>query len=77
VQQTNLSLDELAGNDEVMSAIALYSQWKDNLLELFHHASHGKRLLRLNSLEDLKYCSQTDILDVLPMQQEPGVLKKR
>jgi 2-phosphosulfolactate phosphatase len=76
VQQTNVSVDELAGNDEVISAIALYSQWKDNLLELFHHASHGKRLLRLNCLEDLKYCSQTDILDVLPIQQEPGVLKK-
>lgn len=76
VQQTNLSLDELAGNDEVISAIALYSQWQDNLLGLFHLASHGKRLLRLDCLEDLKYCSQTDILDVLPMQQEPGVLKR-
>ncbi len=76
VQQTHLSLDELAGNDEVISAIALYSQWQDNLLGLFHLASHGKRLLRLDCLEDLKYCAQTDILDVLPMQQEPGVLKK-
>jgi 2-phosphosulfolactate phosphatase len=74
--QTNLSLDELAGNDELISAIALYVQWQDNLLELLHHASHGKRLLRLNCLEDLKYCAQTDILNVLPMQQEPGVLKK-
>ena len=76
VQQTNLSLDELAGNDEVINAIALYSQWQNNLLGLLHLASHGKRLLRLDCLEDLKYCSQTDILDVLPMQQEPGVLKK-
>jgi hypothetical protein len=31
-------------------------------------------LMRLNCLEDLKYCAQTDILDVLPMQTEPGVL---
>ena len=76
MQQTNLSLDELAGNDEVINAIALYSQWQDNLLGLLHLASHGQRLLRLDCLEDLKYCSQTDILDVLPMQQEPGVLKK-
>lgn len=75
VQQTNFPLDQLAGNDEVISAIALYSQWQDNLLGLFHLASHGKRLLRLNCDEDLKYCSQTDILDVLPIQQEPGVLK--
>ncbi|MBD2776927.1 2-phosphosulfolactate phosphatase family protein [Iningainema tapete] len=76
IQQTNASLD-VAGNDEVFGAIALYSQWQDNLLGLFHHASHGKRLLRLNCLEDLKYCSQIDILDVLPMQHEPGVLKSK
>jgi 2-phosphosulfolactate phosphatase len=67
----------LAGNDEVISAIALYSQWQNDLLGLFHHASHGKRLLRLASDEDLKYCSQTDILDVLPIQQEPGLLKSQ
>lgn len=74
-QQTNFSLGEISGNDEVISAIALYSQWQDNLLGLLHHASHGQRLLRLECSEDLKYCSQTDILDVLPMQQELGVLK--
>jgi 2-phosphosulfolactate phosphatase len=75
LQQTNLPSHEITGNDEVVSAIALYAQWKDNLLELFHHASHGKRLLRLNGDEDLKYCSQSDILNILPMQHEPGVLK--
>jgi 2-phosphosulfolactate phosphatase len=74
-QQTQIPLEELAGNDEVAGAIALYSQWQENLLGLFHQASHGKRLLRLECHEDLKYCSQTDILDVLPMQYEPGVLK--
>lgn len=74
--ELNCSLDELAGNDEVIDAIALYRQWQDNLLELFHHASHGKRLLRLDCHEDLKYCAQTDILDVLPIQREPGVLVK-
>jgi 2-phosphosulfolactate phosphatase len=74
LKQTNLPLEELAGNDEVIEAIALYSQWQDKLLELFHQASHGKRLMRLNCEEDLKYCAQTDILDVLPIQREPGVL---
>ena len=76
LEKLNCPLDELAGNDEVMGAIALYSQWKDNLLELFHHATHGQRLLRLHCHEDLKYCSQTDILDVLPIQKELGVLVK-
>ncbi|MDZ8183309.1 MAG: 2-phosphosulfolactate phosphatase family protein [Nostoc sp. ChiSLP02] len=76
LQQTQLSPEELAGNDEVVGAIALYSQWQDNLLGLFHQASHGQRLLRLDCQEDLKYCSQTDVLDVLPKQQEIGVLKR-
>ncbi|BDA68127.1 2-phosphosulfolactate phosphatase [Rivularia sp. IAM M-261] len=75
-QHTNLPIEQLAGNDEMISAISLYSQWEKNLLGLLHHASHGQRLLRLDCHEDLKYCSQTDILDILPMQQEPGVLKK-
>lgn len=73
---SNIPLDELAGNDEVIGAIALFSQWQDKLLDLFHHASHGKRLLRLNCHEDLKYCSNPDILDILPIQREPGVLVK-
>jgi len=76
-QQTNSSLEEISGNDEVISAIALYSQWQNDLLGLLHKASHGQRLLRLECLEDLKYCSQTDILDVLPIQQEMGVLKSQ
>jgi 2-phosphosulfolactate phosphatase len=75
VQQSNLSPNDIAGNDEVISAIALYTQWQDNLLELFHHASHGKRLLGLDAHEDLHYCSQTDVLDILPIQQEAGILK--
>ncbi|HLO51850.1 MAG TPA: 2-phosphosulfolactate phosphatase family protein [Kamptonema sp.] len=68
--------DEFAGNDEVFAAIALYLQWKDQLYELMNHASHGKRLLGLGVYEDLKYCSQTDILDIVPIQREPGVLVK-
>lgn len=69
-------LEEIAGNDELISAVSLYSQWQDRLLELLHHATHGKRLLRLDCHEDLQYCSQTDVLNVLPIQREPGVLVK-
>jgi 2-phosphosulfolactate phosphatase len=73
IQQQGISLAEIAGNDEIIAAIALYSQWQDNLLKMFHHCSHGQRLLRLGCHEDLKYCASRDILDVLPMQKEPGV----
>lgn len=71
------ALEVSVGNDEVVSAIALYRQWQDNLLELFHQASHGQRLLRLDCDEDLKYCASIDLLDILPIQKEPSVLVKR
>jgi 2-phosphosulfolactate phosphatase len=77
LKQLNYPLDELTGNDELLGAIALYAQWKDQLLAMFHHASHGKRLLRLDCQEDLKYCAQTDVLDVLPIQRTPGILVKK
>lgn len=76
LEELNVTLEEVSGNDEVVGAVALYQQWKENLLGLFHHAEHGKRLLRLNCHEDLKYCSLTDVLDVLPIQREVGVLVK-
>jgi 2-phosphosulfolactate phosphatase len=75
-QQSDFSSVELFGNDEVIGAIALYEQWKDNLLNVFRQCSHGQRLLGLKAEADLKYCSQTDILNVLPIQKEPGVLVK-
>ncbi len=64
------------GNDEVIAAIALYRQWQNNLLEMFHRCSHGQRLLRLNCDQDLQYCAKSDIMEVLPIQKEPGVLVK-
>ena len=76
LQQCATSLVDLYGNDEVIGAIALYEQWKDNLLNVFRQCSHGQRLLKLDGEEDIKYCSQTDILNVLPIQKEPGVLIK-
>jgi 2-phosphosulfolactate phosphatase len=76
-QQSDVPQLELFGNDEIIGAIALYTQWQDNLLNMFHQCDHGQRLLKLGGDEDLKYCAQTDILDVLPIQKEPGVLVKR
>lgn len=74
IAELGASLAEVAGNDEVVGAIALYAQWQNQLLELLHQASHGQRLLGLGVIEDLKYCAQIDSLDTLPIQKEPGVL---
>lgn len=72
--QLGVAATGLAGNDELIAALALYDQWRDRLLELLRHSSHGQRLLRLGCEQDLAFCAQTDVLDVLPGQQQPGVL---
>ncbi len=76
ITHLGISLDELAGNDEVTGAVTLYEAWQQDLVGLFHHATHGKRLLRLAAHEDLRYCAQMDVLNVLPIQRELGVLVK-
>ena len=68
-------LTEVAGNDELVAAIALYRQWKDNLLDLFYLASHGQRLVRLECFADLKFCATPDTLNVVPIQTSLGVLQ--
>lgn len=75
-KQTNTSLETLSGNDEAVAAVTLFDYWHDRLLDLMKHASHGQRLLRLDNLGDMQFCSELDTLDVLPIQREPGVLVK-
>lgn len=72
--QQNLDVKDIAGNDSTVAAVSLYSQWQSSMLDLMHCASHGQRLLRLHQEEDLKYCAQLDVLSLVPIQSEPGVL---
>lgn len=73
VQLTD-NLTTLAGNDAAIAAVSLYEQWQDSLLELLQCASHGQRLLGLQQEDDLKYCAQLDVLNLVPIQSEPGTL---
>ncbi|MDB9527558.1 2-phosphosulfolactate phosphatase family protein [Oscillatoria sp. CS-180] len=72
--QLTHDLKEIAGNDSTVAAVSLYTHWKASMLELMHCASHGQRLLRLHQEDDLKYCAQLDVLNLVPIQSEPGVL---
>ncbi|MGF1521712.1 MAG: 2-phosphosulfolactate phosphatase family protein [Leptolyngbyaceae cyanobacterium] len=72
--QQSWKLQDLAGNDAAVASVSLYQQWQDSLLDLLCCATHGQRLLRLSQEDDLKYCSQLDVLDLVPTQSEPGVL---
>ncbi|AFY95855.1 2-phosphosulfolactate phosphatase family protein [Chamaesiphon minutus] len=75
ITKLNVPLSDVAGNDELVASIALYRQWKDNLLDLFYLASHGQRLVRLECFADLKFCATPDTLDIIPIQTSVGVLQ--
>ena len=75
ITKLGIPLAEVAGNDELVASIALYRQWKDNLLDLFYLASHGQRLVRLECFADLKFCATPDTLNIVPIQTSLGVLQ--
>ena len=77
LEQSKSSLQKLAGNDELIAAVALYRQWKGQLPEVMALSSHGQRLLRLRGQKDVAYCSELDTVKVLPIQTQKGVLVVR
>ncbi|NJL44712.1 MAG: 2-phosphosulfolactate phosphatase family protein [Leptolyngbyaceae cyanobacterium SM2_3_12] len=74
IAATQQTFKDLAGNDAAIASVSLYLQWQDQLLDLMHYASHGQRLLNLENEADLKYCAQLDVLDIVPIQKEAGLL---
>ncbi len=64
----------IALTDASHTAHILYQRFKGNLLEAFHLSHHGRELIDLGLEEDLLYCSQIDITDIVPVFRE-GVIK--
>jgi 2-phosphosulfolactate phosphatase len=63
-------------NDEMLAALALWQQWRQDPETCLRVASHGQRLMGLGDHDsDLACCSAVDTLQVVPMQAEPGVLR--
>ncbi len=62
-------------NDELVAALSLWTQWKDDREACLRNASHGKRLSGLGNHDaDFKCCSELDVLQVVPTQVKEGVL---
>ena len=75
-RKTGQPLATLVDNDEMFGAVALYQQWKNDLLTLLRQSSHGQRLLRLNNPEDIEFCAQLDVLPIVAHQTAVGLLQK-
>ena len=60
--------------DASYSALILYQRFGANLLEAFQLSNHGKDLIDLGLEDDLLFCAQTDITDIVPIFQD-GVIR--
>ena len=60
--------------DAANAAYFLYQQFKGNLIEAFRVSHHGKDLINKGLEEDLVYCAQVDITDVVPVFRN-GVIR--
>ena len=67
---------DVAANDEAVAARALYLHYRSDLHKMLRSASHGHRLQRLGCEEDIKYCAELDLLDVVPVRTAPHTLTK-
>jgi len=52
--------------DAAQSARILYDRFENNVIEAFHISIHGKDLVNKGFGDDLAYCAQIDITDIVP-----------
>ena len=65
------------GNDEMLAALSLWQQWHHDTETCLRAASHGQRLIGLGDHDaDFACCAAVDTLQVVPLQAEPGVLRR-
>ena len=64
----------IALTDASQCAQILYQRFEDNLLEAFHLSSHGRELINRGFGDDLAYCAQIDMTDIVP-EFKNGVIR--
>jgi 2-phosphosulfolactate phosphatase len=73
IQSLQDKVGQVYGNDEAVAAVSLFDRWQHDLVGLFELASHGQRLLKLNCMDDIKYCATLDSVPVIPIRGAGGV----
>lgn len=62
--------------DASLSAHILYQRFEANLVEALRLSHHGREMIDLGLGDDLPYCAQTDIIDIVPIFRN-GVIRSR
>ena len=71
LKKSNMAIDL---TDACHSARILYQGFEDHLVEALHLSRHGKELIDRGYGDDLPYCAQIDIAEIVPAFRE-GVIK--
>jgi 2-phosphosulfolactate phosphatase len=66
--------DSIQSTDTASAAYFLYQQFKQNLIEAYRVSHHGKDLIAKGLEEDLVYCAQVDLTNVVPVFKD-GVIR--
>jgi 2-phosphosulfolactate phosphatase len=64
----------IALTDASQCAQTLYQRFEANLIEAFHLSSHGRELINRGFGDDLAYCAQIDMTDIVP-EFKNGVIR--
>lgn len=71
-------IQKLNGNIELSDAskasLELNATFGKNIIEMLTESEHGKRLIENGFEDDIKYCSELDVTDLIPVFQS-GVIK--
>lgn len=59
--------------DATQAARIIYERFKENLLEAFSISRHGRDLIQKGFKEDLSYCAQTDLFEIVPIFRDGGI----
>ena len=70
----NLGHSFFSENDATLASLHLYEMAKDNLPAYLSQASHVKRLQNLHILEDIHFCLQHDVYEVIPIMEGESLI---
>ena len=65
---------DLGLSDGASLVLALAEQWQGRLEEMLQSCRHGRNLARLGFAEDLTYCSQLGLLEVVPEYSQGAII---
>lgn len=70
VDEIKKLVSELELSDSALAAFNLYQTYKNELLQMMQQSKHGQYLIENDLIDDIKFCSQVNKSQVIPIYSE-------